>query len=56
MRTGKSVEGWYKAKTGVGTTMFFLILKNVTSEVPIALMPTLVRWWEGMRASEVAEW
>ena len=28
------------------TTMFFLIPKNVTSERPIALLPTLVRWWE----------
>ena len=26
------------------TTMFFLIQKNVTSERPIALMPTLIRW------------
>ena len=30
-----------------------LIPKNVTSERPIALMPTLIRWWEAMRASEV---
>ena len=37
------------------TTMFFLIPKNVTSERPIALMPTLVRWWEAVRAPEVAE-
>ena len=26
------------------TTMFFLIPKNVTSERPIALMPTFIRW------------
>ena len=38
------------------TTMFFLIPKNVTSERPIALMPTLIRWWEAMRAPEVAKW
>ena len=38
------------------TTMFFLIPKNVTSERPIALMPTLIRWWEALRALEVAEW
>ena len=38
------------------TTMFFLILKNVTSERPIALMPTLIRWWEAMRAPGVAKW
>ena len=36
------------------TTMFFLISKNVTSERPIALMPTLIRWWEALRAPEVA--
>ena len=36
--------------------MFFLIPKNVTSEMPIALMPTLIRWWDALRASEVAKW
>ena len=29
------------------TTMFFLIPTNVTSERPIALMPTFIRWWWG---------
>ena len=38
------------------TTMFFLIPKNVTSERPIALVPTLIRWWEALRAPEVAKW
>ena len=38
------------------TTMFFLIPKNVTSERPIALMPTLIRWWEALRAPGVATW
>ena len=38
------------------TTMFFLIPKSVTSERPIALMPTLIRWWEAVRAPEVAKW
>ena len=38
------------------TTMFFLMPKNVTSERPIALMPTLIRWWEALRATEVAKW
>ena len=38
------------------TTTFFLIPKNVTSERPIALMPTLIRWWEALRAPEVAKW
>ena len=36
--------------------MFFLILKNVTSEAPISLMPTLIRWWEHLRAPEVVKW
>ena len=35
--------------------MFFLIPKNVTSERPIALMPTLIRCWEALRAPEVAK-
>ena len=35
--------------------MFFLIPKNVTSERPIALVPTLIRWWKALRASEVAK-
>ena len=34
------------------TTMFFLIPTIVTSERPIALMPTLIRWWE----ASVAKW
>ena len=37
-------------------TMFFLIPKNVTSERPIALMPTLIRWWDALGAPEVAKW
>ena len=38
------------------TTMFFLIPKNVTSERPAALVPTSLRWWEALRAPEVAKW
>ena len=38
------------------TTMFFLIPKNVTSERPLTLVPTLTRWWEALRAPEVARW
>ena len=34
------------------TTTFFLIPKNLTSERPMALMPTLIRWWEALRAPE----
>ena len=30
--------------------------ENVTSERPIALMPTLIRWCEALRAPEVAKW
>ena len=37
------------------TTMFFLIPNNVTSQRPIALTPTLIRWWEAVRAPEVAK-
>ena len=36
-------------------TMFFFFPKNVTSERPIALMPTLIRWWEALRVLEVAK-
>ena len=38
------------------TMMFHLIPKNVTSERLIALMPTLIRWWEALRAPAVANW
>ena len=38
------------------TTMFFLIPKNVRSEMPIAHMPTLIRWWKALRAPEVVKW
>ena len=52
----EKVEQSGKWPLQAGTTMFFLIPKNVTSEGPIALMPTLVRWWEALRASEVMKW
>ena len=38
------------------TTMFFLIPENVTSERPIALMPTLILWWDALRAPVVVKW
>ena len=38
------------------TTMFFLVPKNVASDRPIALIPTMIRWWEGLRAPEVSRW
>ena len=30
--------------------------KNVTSERQIALLPTLIHWWQTLRAPEVAKW
>ena len=30
--------------------------ENVTSEMSIVLMPTLICWWEALRAPEVAKW
>ena len=50
----EEVSGKWRQETC--TTMFFLIPKNVTSERPIALMPTLIRWWEALRAREVMKW
>ena len=38
------------------TTMFCMLPKNVASERPIALVPTMIRWWEALRAPEVAKW
>ena len=38
------------------TILFFLSPKNATSERPIALQPTLIRWWEWLRAPEVKMW
>ena len=37
------------------TTMFFLIPKNVTSERPIVLKPTLIRWWEAFESTRSGE-
>ena len=56
------VEFWEKVEQSgkwpqqTCTTMFFLIPKNVTSERPIALMPTTMPWWEALRALDVAKW
>ena len=38
------------------TTMIFFLLKNVTSERPIALLLTLIRWRKWLRAPEVSRW
>ena len=35
------------------TMMFFLIPENVSCERRVALMPSLIRWWEALRAPEV---
>ena len=34
----------------------FLIPQSTTSERPIALLPTFIRWWEWLRAPAVVEW
>ena len=38
------------------TLPFLHFPKHVTSERPIALLPTLLRWWEWLRAPVVQEW
>ena len=50
----KKVERSGKLPQQACTTMFFLTPKIVTSERPIALMLTLTRWWEALRAPEMA--
>ena len=52
----EKVEQSGKCPQQACTTMFFLIPKNVTSEMPIALVPTLIRWREALRAPEAAKW
>ena len=42
--------------TNASTTFFFLIPESTTSERPLALLPTFIRWWEWPRASTVVEW
>ena len=42
------------AATKLVRRMFFLIPKNVTSERPIARMPTLRRWWEASKGIELS--
>ena len=54
--TKEKVEQSGKWPQQACTTVFFLVPKSVTSERPIALMPTLIRWWEATRAPEVAKW
>ena len=52
----EKVEQSGKWPRQAGTTMLLLMPKNVTSERPIALMSTLIRWCEALRAPEVAKW
>ena len=53
---GEGGAEWKVAATSMHNDVLFLIPKNVTSERPIALMPTLIRWWEALRAQEVTKW
>ena len=55
-RFSEKVEQSGKWPQQACTALFFLVPKNVTSERPIALVPTLIRWWEALRAPEVAKW
>ena len=43
--------GFFRVKFDV-----FSVPKIVTSERAIALVITMTRWWEALRASEVAKW
>ena len=52
----QKVEMAGKWPTNANTTPFFLIPKSVTSERPIALLPTLVSWWEWLRHPSAVEW
>ena len=53
--TGKGGTKWKMAAASLHNDVL-LISKNVTRERPIALMPTLICWWEALRAPEVAKW
>ena len=59
---GEVVEFFFEKVESCGSwpqqacaTMFFLIPKNVTTEkTPLRFCPTLIRWWECLRALEVS--
>ena len=39
------------------TTRFsFLIPEHITSKRPIAFLPIMIRWWDGLREREVKKW
>ena len=42
---------WERAATSLHDDVF-LIPKNVTSERSVALLPTLIRWWEWLRCQD----
>ena len=52
---GEGGTQWQMAATSLHEDVL-LDPQNVTSERPIVLMPTLIRWWEALRAPEVAKW
>ena len=51
-------EGGTKWKVAVASLHNDVLFdsEKVTCERPIALVPTLIRWWEALRAPEVAKW
>ena len=54
--TGKGGTKWKVAATSMHYDVLLDSEKNVTSERPLVLVPTLIRWWEALRAPEVAKW
>ena len=48
---GRLEQCWRWPQQNV-TIMFVLISRHVASERSIALLPTLIRWWEGLREQE----
>ena len=56
---GKGVKkrgGHRDTATNAIDALFFLVPRSTISEPPIALFPTLIRWWEWFRAESVVEW
>ena len=53
---GEGGAVWEMAATSLHNDVFSVIPKHVTSERPIALLPTVIRGWEALRDPEVATW
>ena len=53
---GNGGTKWKMAAASLRNDVLFLIPNTVTCERPIALMLTLIPWWEALRAHEVAKW